>query len=406
MIKNKTILFILLISIFMLVACKDTNKKEDDILNEFVDTITFEESLTHDLDIKTEYNYKNNIIQVEWESSNTNILSNDGKYYYTLTDEMVTLNAKYTYNNESYIRSYDFISYANEEQAFQEAYKSLNIPSQTDVSIDLVNSIKYGKTTYRISYASSNQDIITNDGKINLSLDDQNASLDITLTASGKSKAIKHDIKVVKVDTAEILQNISTICNNFGYDISHDINLPKSFTYRNMEIDIKWESKNQRILSNDGVISPDNEDVLVSLKATTIFNISYSCNLNIKAMSDEFALEKAMAEITVPNVITSDITLNTNYKYNTQATWQSSDQNILSNEGVLSKSQNTFKEITLTVTLSKGDKTMEKEFKTNVSYQAHFFNDRTFKGEKNNVHIEDGKLVLDEGAKEGYYLTD
>ena len=62
-------------------------------------------------------------------------------------------------------------------------------------------------------------------------------------------------------------------------------------------------------------------------------------------MSDELALEKAMAEITVPNIITSDITLNTNYKYNTQATWQSSDQNILSNEGVLSKSQNTFKEI-------------------------------------------------------------
>ena len=63
MIKNKTILFLLLISIFMLVACKDTNKKEDDILNEFIDTITFEESLTHDLDIKTEYNYKNNNIK-------------------------------------------------------------------------------------------------------------------------------------------------------------------------------------------------------------------------------------------------------------------------------------------------------------------------------------------------------
>ena len=407
MIKNKTILFLLLISIFVFVGCKEQKPdKEENVLKEFVDTITFEENLNADLDLQEEYNYKNIKISAKWESSNENILTNEGKYYYTLGDEMVTLNVDFTCNGESINKSYDFISYANEEKAFEEAYKSLNIPASTDISIDLNTSIKYGKTTYRVSYVSNNLDVMSNDGKINLFLDDQNVTLAVTLSASGKSKTFNHNIKIEKVDTSTILKNLLTICTNFGYDITADINLPRTFTYKDREIEILWESKNQRILSNDGVISPDNEDIVVSLKATTIFNISYSCNLNIKAMSDELALSKAISEIKVPNIITSDITLDKEFKYNTQATWQSSNPSILSNEGVLQKNQSTFKEITLTVTLSKGAKTMEKDFTTNVSYQAHFFNDRTFKGEKNNVHLENGKLVLDEGVKEGYYQTD
>ena len=60
MIKNKTILFLLLISIFVFVGCKEQKPdKEENVLKEFVDTITFEENLNADLDLQEEYNYKN-----------------------------------------------------------------------------------------------------------------------------------------------------------------------------------------------------------------------------------------------------------------------------------------------------------------------------------------------------------
>ena len=405
MIKNKTILFLLLISILMLVAC-NTKKEEENVLDEFVSTIVFEESLTEDLNLQTEYNYKNNKITVNWESSNTNVLSNEGKYYYTLSDEMVTLSALFTCGDESINKYYDFISYANEDKAFEEAFSFLHLPDQTDVSLKFYDSIKYGKTTYRVSYISSNPDIISNDGKIRLALYNLPVIFTVTLSASGKSKTFLHDITVLKVDTAKILENLQTACNNIGYDITHDINFPKSFDYKGMDIDIEWESKNPRILSNDGIISPDNEDTIVTIVAKSIFNISYTYKVNVKAMNEELALEKAMKEIEIPKVITSDINLETEFKYNTKGTWVSSDQNTISNDGVISKTQNTFKTITYTLTLSKGESTMEKEFETQVSYQAHFFNDRTFKGEKSNVHIENEKLVLDEGKTEGYYQTD
>lgn len=405
MIKNKTILFLLLISILMLVAC-NTKKEEENVLDEFVSTIVFEESLTEDLNLQTEYNYKNNKITVNWESSNTNVLSNEGKYYYTLSDEMVTLSAVFTCGDESINKYYDFISYANEDKAFEEAFSFLHLPDQTDVSLKFYDSIKYGKTTYRVSYISSNPDIISNDGKIRLALYNLPVIFTVTLSASGKSKTFLHDITVLKVDTAKILENLQTACNNIGYDITHDINFPKSFDYKGMDIDIEWESKNPRILSNDGIISPDNEDTIVTIVAKSIFNISYTYKVNVKAMNEELALEKAMKEIEIPKVITSDINLETEFKYNTKGTWVSSDQNTISNDGVISKTQNTFKTITYTLTLSKGESTMEKEFETQVSYQAHFFNDRTFKGEKSNVHIENEKLVLDEGKTEGYYQTD
>ena len=410
MYKTKTIIVIIfLLFISLLAGCTQKKESDEDILNEFLNTLNFEETLTSDLNIKESYNYKNKIINVAWLSSNEKVLTNTGKYYYTTSDEIVTLTGTFILGNEENTKSFDFISYADTDNAFAEAYKSLNLATKTDKTyVQFPSSITYGKTTYRISYSSNNPDIVSNSGSVKLCLEDTEVSVDVTLSAASKSKTFNHTILVQKLDTAALLTKLIDLGNicNLNTEIKSDLHLPNIIEYKDTVLELEWESKNQRVLSNDGIISPDNEDTNVKLVVKTIFNISYTFDLTISAMNDEIALEKAMKEIEIPKVITSDINLETEFKYNTKGTWVSSDQNTISNDGVISKTQNTFKTITYTLTLSKGESTMEKEFETQVSYQAHFFNDRTFKGEKSNVHIENEKLVLDEGKTEGYYQTD
>ena len=409
MYKTKTIIVIIfLLFISLLAGCTQKKESDEDILNEFLNTLNFEETLTSDLNIKESYNYKNKIINVTWLSSNEKVLTNTGKYYYTTSDEIVTLTGTFILGNEENTKSFDFISYADTDNAFAEAYKSLNLATKTDKTyVQFPSSITYGKTTYRISYSSNNPDIVSNSGSIKLCLEDTEVSVDVTLSAASKSKTFNHTILVQKLDTAALLTKLIDLGNicNLNTEIKSDLHLPNIIEYKDTVLELEWESKNQRVLSNDGIISPDNEDTNVKLVVKTIFNISYTFDLTISAMNDEIALEKAMKEIEIPKVITSDINLETEFKYNTKGTWVSSDQNTISNDGVISKTQNTFKTITYTLTLSKGESTMEKEFETQVSYQAHFFNDRTFKGEKSNVHIENEKLVLDEGKTEEVFLN-
>ena len=412
MYKTKTIiaiLFLLFISIFT--GCAKKAETTEEILNEFVNSLGFDESLSSDLDLKDVYYYKDIEIYATWESDNPRVLTNTGKYSYTTSDEIVSLIAVFACEGGGLFKTFDFISYANVDKALEGAYLSLNIPSETDTSIveSFATSTKYGKTTYRISYQSENPDLIDNFGNVKLCLEDTEVTINITVSTSSKSKTFSHKIIVKKIDTEELLSKLRDLSNTITFRLDKvvdDLTLPKTLRYKNQELELKWESNNQKILSNDGIISPDNEDTNVKLVVKTIFNISYTFDLTISAMNDEIALEKAMKEIEIPKVITSDINLKTEFKYNTKGTWVSSDQNTISNDGVISKTQNTFKTITYTLTLSKGESTMEKEFETQVSYQAHFFNDRTFKGEKSNVHIENEKLVLDEGKTEGYYQTD
>ena len=410
MYKTKTIIVMLfLLLIFIFAGCTQEKESDEDILNEFLNNLNFDETLTSNLDIKESYNYKNKIINVNWLSSNQKVLSNSGKYYYTTTDEMVNLTGTFVLGGEENIKSFDFISYANIDKAFEEAYKALDLPTKIDESkIVLLSSVSYGKTTYRASYQSNNPDVIHNDGTVEFCLEDKEVQIDVTLSAASKAKTFNHTILVQKLDTADLLSKLVDLKNTLGLnnEIRNDIVLPKTLEYKDTLLQLEWESNNQRIMSNDGIISPDNEDTNIKLVVKTIYNISYTFDLTVSAMDDEIALEKAMKEIDIPKVITSDINLETEFKYNTKGKWSSSDENAISNEGIISKNQNTFKKIIFTLTLSKGEATMEKEFKTEVSYQAHFYNDRTFKGEKSDVHIENGKLVLDEGKTEGYYQTD
>ena len=131
---KKGIFALLIIIILLLASCK---KEENvDVLKEFTDSITFSDTLDGDLALDKDIDYKGHVIKATWESSDQNILTNDGKYYYTLSDELVSLNATFTYEDNTTYKTFEFMSYANVDKAFLQAYQSLELP---DVIISILS---------------------------------------------------------------------------------------------------------------------------------------------------------------------------------------------------------------------------------------------------------------------------
>lgn len=404
---KKILLGILLIFLILLSSCKKEEIKDIDILKDFSDTIVFSEELNSDLDLKDTYIYKDYEISALWQSSNENVLDNSGKYYYTLNDEIITLSVAFSYKDENISKSYDLISYANVDKAYEQVYLALNLPKETDTNINLISQIKVGKSTYRISYKSNNLDIIKDNGEIVLNDEDKNASMDVTITSSKLTKTFTHNLKVLKIDQEKVVEKLKEIGTSLKLNevIKEDIDLPNKLIYKDFELDLTWISSNTNVLSNTGKVYLEDREENISLTVSTVCNISYTFSLVSATMDNEIALAKAIEDVYIPSLITSDIILPSTFTYNTVGVWQSSNENIITNTGTISKSNNTFKDVTLKLTLSKGENTMEKDFKVSVSNQAHFYQDRTFLGAKENVVVQGDKLVLEQDKLKGTYTS-
>ncbi|MBO7079171.1 MAG: C39 family peptidase [Bacilli bacterium] len=399
---KKGIFALLIIFIVLLSSCE---KEENvDILKEFTDSITFSDTLDGDLALDKDIDYKGHVIKATWESSDQNILTNDGKYYYTLSDELVSLNATFTYEDNTTYKTFEFMSYANADKAFMQAYQELELPSTIDSDLELAQSIRVGKSTYRISYESKDESIISKDGIITLSKDDKTTILKVTLTNSKSTKTFDHNITVSKVDKEKLQKELEKLYR-LEFITPTQLDFKKELDYNNKKIRLYWSSDHKELIDDSGEVSYcDDETIVITITVSTDFDVSYSFPVNLAPIADTRSLELALEEISLPSIVVSDITLADTYSYGTKATWTSSNENILSNDGKIGN-VNKFMEVSLNLTLSKGDKTMEKEFKVNVCKEEHFYQDRTFADEKVNVEVKKGKLVLKEGEKEGYYLS-
>ena len=399
---KKGIFALLIIIILLLASCK---KEENvDVLKEFTDSITFSDTLDGDLALDKDIDYKGHVIKATWESSDQNILTNDGKYYYTLSDELVSLNATFTYEDNTTYKTFEFMSYANVDKAFMQAYQSLELPDVIDKDLKLPQSIRIGKSTYRISYESEDENIISNEGIINIAKDDKSTVLKVTLTNSKSSKTFSHNITVLKIDTEKLKKELEKLWR-LEFITPTKLDFKKELDYNNKKIRLYWSSDNKKLIDDSGEVSfCDDETITTTITVSTDYGVSYSFPVNLAPISNKYSLELALEDIKLPSIVTSDIKLDTAYSYGTKATWKSSNENILSNDGKIGN-VNTFNEISLNLTLSKGDQTMEKEYKINVCKEEHFYQDRTFADEKVNVEIKKGKLVLKDDVKEGYYLS-
>lgn len=395
--KQLFFLFLLGILTISLYGCT-TEKSDLDILNEFADAFVIDETLS-----TTCLDDQGREFTLEIISDNQNVISDEGKFYYTLEEELVNLDITFFYNGLSVNKQFEYISEANPEKVFEEAFNLLNIPTETNTDLTLATRIKYGKYSMVASYTSNTSDVLSNSGVITLSNTDKTAELKVKLKYTSYQEEKTFEIKVLKLELRDFQNAVKGLISS--NEIKDNLTLPAAVTISGKEIDITWSSSNKDVLSDDGKINVSTEDANVILTVNSNIGYSYNFSLKIIAQDAQGIVEKALKELSIPAKLSTSIILPTELLYGVTCTWSSSNPSIITNDGKYVGTNTTYQKITLTATLKKGTYTMTEEFNIVCAHEEHMFIDRTFEGTKTSTHIENSKLVLDSNALEGTYET-
>ena len=406
----KKIIILLVLTVFLF-GCKTPDEKLSDyeILQKVADTITLPEETSSNLELKTEYEFNQYIIQATWESDNEEIISSSGLLNQTYEEEYVTLLVTLQLNNAQLSKYFDItVLSLNKESDANVILDLIDIPSEISDSITLNNLIKYSDTSYRVSWKSSNDNIINNRGVIRYSSIEQKATLTASINFEGDVFTKEFNITIKPYDTTEMMQYLNNL--NIPLETTESISLPTSATINNKKYNISWLSNDTSILDNNGQLGFTLNDKEIILKATMSIDdvmVTKNYNITINKTSEENLIKIIQSRITVPNVISNDVFLQTDLGNNIKGVWKSSDESIINSEGKIDNTISGVKSATLTFEMNIGEMTMTLNYDVKIQPLKHFLMNNLFNGQKENLEVDaDGKLVISSGETQGTYYSE
>lgn len=243
----------------------------------------------------------------------------------------------------------------------------------------------------------NHQSIITDVNLIgNFSIENLSEVVIYTITISDNSKKIIEEMNK-KIEKFSLVE--STI---------DDIELPTQFDNMN----ITWKSNARSYITDQGKVNRDVKDRNVVLTATFEYlgvTVSKGYTVKVLKYTNKELLQIVSDSITLPKETNQDLVFYLYHDYDIFASWTSSNEDIITNDGkVTLPEEDTV--VSITVLLTLGDDIMEKTFNLTIlskhAGKMHQVIERANEFDFNkfvNVHLNDDKLVLNEGETEGYY---
>lgn len=405
----KKIFFIILTFLF-LTGCNNPKNKESDyeILQKVADNINFDEEVSSNLELKSSFQYNNLTIYAEWISEDQEILSNDGQIFQSSEEYLITLTVNLSLNDETLQKTFDLIILPLDSESYANKILDLiNIPSEIDNHISLDNFIKYEGVYYKISWKSSNEEVMDSRGKIVYSLDSRNITLSATINYDGSIYTKNFPIRVKPFDTSDMINYLNDL--NIPTELENSLNLTSKVTINGKDYTLEWKSSNENVLDNNGNLGICLNDENISLSVLISIDevsIEKTFSISIKQTSPENIIDMISSEITVPSVISDNIFLPTNINNLIKGTWTSGDESIISSAGIVNKTIEDPLNTTLTFNFTIGEQTMAINYNVNIYPVKHFIMDSVFDGNKENLVLNDkGQLILENNKLEGTYYS-
>ncbi len=169
----------------------------------------------------------------------------------------------------------------------------------------------------------------------------------------------------------DLIKGTNTDQNN----VENDLELVQSYESQFGSCDVRWETTNSDVIANDGTVNAQKTETKVTI--TGIFTVQEDNSLGAQKSfeitvladpDDNSAVEAAKAALTLGDVsaLKSNITLPSVGRKGTSITWQTSDSNVISADGVIKASPGIDKTAVLTATISRGEASATKEFTVTV----------------------------------------
>lgn len=370
------------------------NLSDFEILENFAESFTFEEIITDNISLQSEYIYEGKTINVVWESEDEEIITSEGVITKTYDEQFVCLFATFYLNDSETFYQYDLtIEALDKEKAANEILDLLEMPDTISNSIILTKSLKIEDKTYRISWKSSNDDVISSNGEVTHQNEDTLVTLTAKINFEGDVFERNFDITLKALDKSMINTMLDAI--SFDSSISSNIVLPTAITNSEWTFNVTWSSSNPDILNEKGEVGVALEDENIVLTAAITEGNVYierTYNICVLKTSNEDLFNILIKKYNIPNKITNDLALPTELDYGLTGTWVSSNTEVLSNDGKIS-SNPIPTQTSITFSTIIGGTTMSKTFDTIVCAEKHLFQTNNFEGTLENVVYTNNKTL-------------
>ena len=307
-----------------------------------------------------------------------------------------------------------FVAAYNEINYIQIAKDYLTSIMPTESKENIVLPTEYQNV--KITWKTNNENAISKSGIVTQLEYEADVTLTATLKFGNNNGTIKFKVSVPKLEDDVIL---NSVLDSYSFDDTVEelkLNLKSDFSTKHSIIVATWESLAKEYLSDDGIILVTlDEEKEVQIKLTLTLNessISKTFTVVIPAVSMDELVNMALENANIETIITSNsVYLPTEFEYDLVGNWTSSDDNIIDNNGNVKVNANTYKEVTMTLTLKDSDgqevKKMDYTFKVQNKSHLPIVHANAFNiNNMDKVELVDGRLVLKTGETYGEYESD
>jgi len=181
----------------LLISCQ-----EFDPLEKILEQITIPTEITSNLDLKDEYTYEGYTAKATWHSTDSSIISSDGKITVDLNDRSVTLQLTLTLDDGRRVtKNYDIIVKGNTDLLVLYAVynsKIKNMSRTIESDIELPTTYELNGQVVSAMWESSNPSILSADGKVTRTYQDVTVTLTVTLTLNLAQRVETFDVTVLQ----------------------------------------------------------------------------------------------------------------------------------------------------------------------------------------------------------------
>lgn len=248
--KKRNLLIFLLLLALTITGCGEPTTKEN-VAEELLNAITIDAEFSESFILPTVVGESNTAIT--WESSNPEVLANEGYSYIQTEDKTVTMTAKINVDGEEYTKEFEVLVKADTEGLFDVAweYYGPKLASSTVKDLKLTTR-NYGE--FSVIYKSLNEEIITSEGVVFQTNVDQVVTFEITIIKGNERKVFTKDVTLAKYTDAQLAKIVLEWVEEQTTLFKEGLIATLPSTHPTLGTTISWSSDVPGTISPEGVL--------------------------------------------------------------------------------------------------------------------------------------------------------
>lgn len=252
-------------------------KDDSQIANEILELISTPSTIDNDYVFPIFVNYNEMKYRITWESSDKNIIDENLNIAYNQSDKSITMQATIKYNRVEYEKKFNIVVSAFNTEHINEYLNTLSIPEELENNLNLIDEYQNNNDLYKFSWKSNKENVLSNDGKKGLVLNDTDVVLTLIVSIGNVLIEKEFRIRVSKSTLNQIDDVINDVVHIQPIITNNIFLVPSIFDL----ITLSWTSSNESVISNKGIINQN-----LAKPTTVILTVNYMIGEN--EMSKEY----------------------------------------------------------------------------------------------------------------------